>query len=118
MDSGVPVTRVRRLDDELLAHFGQEYIELTKSAGNGRHRALQLEWRYDRLRGKTRYRTYLLSSRAPSATFNAGPYTAVGALREVVRMIAGDRGREAVVTDGLIDVSSDLPQGLVRRKFL
>ncbi|CAD5138568.1 PpGpp synthetase catalytic domain-containing protein (RelA/SpoT-type nucleotidyltranferase) [Microbacterium sp. Nx66] len=118
MDSGVPVTRVRRLDDELLAHFGQEYIELTKSAGNGRHRALQLEWRYDRLRGKTRYRTYLLSSRAPSATFNAGPYTAVGALREVVRMIAGDRGREAVVTDGLIDVSSDLPPGTRAKEVL
>ncbi|WP_205967292.1 hypothetical protein, partial [Pseudomonas viridiflava] len=33
MNSGVSVTRVRRLDDELLARFGQDYIDKTSGAG-------------------------------------------------------------------------------------
>lgn len=56
MDVSVPVTRVRRLDDELLARFGESYIVLTGTAGSQRNRAQQLEWRFDRLRGKGRYK--------------------------------------------------------------
>lgn len=52
MDTNVPVTTVRRLDDELLARFGEEYIEVTGLIGNHASRRNQLEWRYDRLRGK------------------------------------------------------------------
>ncbi|AND16932.1 GTP pyrophosphokinase [Rathayibacter tritici] len=109
MESGGPVTRVRRLDDELLARFGQDYIEKTTNTGTARHRGRQLEWRYDRLRGKTRYRSYLLLSRSARTEFDAGPYTAIGALREVARIIASKCGREAVALPGVVSLEPDLP---------
>lgn len=111
MDSGVPVTRVRRLDDELLAHFGQGYIDATKNAGGVNHRPLQLEARYDRLRGKTRYRTYLLLGSEVPPGLEAGPYTAIGALREVARILAKRRGAEAVLTAGYITDEPALSTG-------
>lgn len=52
MDTATAVTRVRRLDDTLLARFGEEYIAATGALGNVPRRSQQLEWRYDRLRGK------------------------------------------------------------------
>ncbi|WDG17013.1 GTP pyrophosphokinase [Microbacterium sp. Clip185] len=52
MDRTAPVTRVRRLDDDLLAYFGEMYVVLTRDCGSISARARQLEWRYDRLRGK------------------------------------------------------------------
>ncbi|WFR67727.1 RelA/SpoT domain-containing protein [Curtobacterium flaccumfaciens] len=112
MNSGAPVTRVRRLDDELLARFGQDYIDKTSGAGTARHRALQLEWRYDRLRGKTRYRTYLLAGTARPSALGFGPYTAVGALREVVRTLALLEGPERVLVPGYISHADDLPTGM------
>lgn len=117
MESGVSVTRVRRLDDELLAHFGQDYINKTQHAGYGKHRALQLEWRYDRLRGKTRYRTYLLLGEARPTELEAGPYTAVGALREVARLLAHARGVDTVLTSGLIASEPNLPPGARAKKI-
>ncbi|MEV8169721.1 RelA/SpoT domain-containing protein [Microbacterium sp. NPDC077486] len=54
MDRTAPVTRVRRLDDDLLAYFGEMYVALTRDCGSVSARARQLEWRYDRLRGKLR----------------------------------------------------------------
>ncbi|PPF16397.1 GTP pyrophosphokinase [Rathayibacter rathayi] len=121
MESGGPVTRVRRLDDELLARFGQDYIEKTTNTGTARHRGRQLEWRYDRLRGKTQYWTYRLLSRSVlgrsvlgrsgRTEFDAGPYTAAGALREVVRIVASECGREAVSHQGVVVSESDLPPG-------
>ena len=54
MDRTAPVTRVRRLDDDMLAYFGEMYVALTKDGGSVSARARQLEWRYDRLRGKLR----------------------------------------------------------------
>lgn len=115
MESGGPVTRVRRLDDEMLAHFGQDYIEKTKNAGNVQHRGRQLEWRYDRLRGKTRYRTYLLLSRTRQAEFDAGPYTAVGALREVARILASELGRRPSLFRDSSHRSLICPRGRGRR---
>lgn len=53
MNHTVAVTGVRRLDDELLATFGEKYIDATGALGNVTSRHDQLKWRYDRVRGKS-----------------------------------------------------------------
>lgn len=52
METDVPVTRVRRLDDDLLALFQETYVEKTGDVGAVRTRRQQLGWRFDRIRNK------------------------------------------------------------------
>lgn len=52
MSPRTAVTTIRRLDDELLALYGNSYIQKTKDIGTYTYRKRQLTWRYDRLRGK------------------------------------------------------------------
>lgn len=111
MDLGAPVTRVRRLDDELLSHFGQDHIDRTGHVGRGGSRILQLEGRFDRLRGKTRYRAYFVLGRPDNIDLKGEPLTAVGAMREVIRILARERGPERVTLSGLISLEHDLPSG-------
>ncbi|AWA43501.1 hypothetical protein DBV13_05440 [Trueperella pyogenes] len=48
----ISVTQVRRLDDDLLAFFGEDYLATAGVVGNRPQRPQQLGWRYDRIRGK------------------------------------------------------------------
>lgn len=96
MDSDVPVTRVRRLDDELLALFGQEYIRLTGDIGSVKTRAKQLEWRFDRLRGKTQYRIYSLEGEDSPEGADSVILSAAATVREVARIVANLKGASAV----------------------
>lgn len=96
MGSASPVTTVRRLDDELLARYGNEYISATYDLGNVPNRKQQLEWRFDRLRGKVsdaHFKTYqILGPDAPLALVN-NKLTAVGAFRELVHIIGNKSAR-------------------------
>ncbi|UVY84859.1 hypothetical protein NLU66_04480 [Brachybacterium sp. NBEC-018] len=113
MDTSTTVTRVRRLDDELLAVLGEEYIERTASIGNGSRRGDQLRWRYDRLRGKVTVRrrtvTYQLFGADVPADLTGHAIPAVRAVREVARIVATVEGSAQVVRDGAISRLEDLP---------
>lgn len=74
MDRTVPVTRIRRLDDDLLACFGERYVALTRDCGSVSARARQLEWRYDRLRGKLRPDSSGRSQAGPSDSSNSDTF--------------------------------------------
>jgi ppGpp synthetase/RelA/SpoT-type nucleotidyltranferase len=111
MDANGPVTRVRRLDDELLARFGENYIELTGKVGSVSTRAQQLEWRFDRLRGKARYKVYFIHGADRPADLESGPHTAARTVRELARLVAQKSGIDAVITTDAISRTDDLPKG-------
>lgn len=111
MDASGPITRVRRLDDELLARFGEDYIDFTGKAGTQSTRAQQLEWRFDRLRGKARYRAYFINGIDRPADLGSGPHTAARTVRELARLAAQKSGIEAVITMDAISRADDLPKG-------
>lgn len=108
MDSDVPVTRVRRLDDELLALFGQQYIRLTGDIGSVKTRAKQLEWRFDRLRGKTQYRIYSLEGEDSPEEAQSVILSAAATVREVARIVANLKGISAVDFHSGISQNNDL----------
>lgn len=111
MDASGPVTRVRRLDDELLARFGEDYIEYTGNVGSVSTRAQQLEWRFDRLRGKARYKAYFIHGSDRPTELEPGPHTAARTVRELARMVALESGIDAVITPDAISSADDLPRG-------
>lgn len=111
MDASGPVTRVRRLDDELLARFGEDYIELTGKVGSVSTRAQQLEWRFDRLRGKARYKAYFIHGIDRPADLASGPHTAARTVRELARLVAQKSGIDAVITMDAVSRADDLPKG-------
>lgn len=108
MDLDVPVTRVRRLDDELLALFGQEYIRLTGNIGSVKTRAKQLEWRFDRLRGKTQYRIYSLEGEDSPEESDSVILSAAATVREVARIVANLKGISAVTFHDGVSQNNDL----------
>lgn len=111
MDSDVPVTSVRRLDDELLAVFGENYVELTAMIGSMRARARQLGWRFDRLRGKTRYSSYSFGGAQCPPHLVGKLLPAARAVREAVRIVADLAGIEAVLLPDTISARDDIPRG-------
>lgn len=111
MDASGPVSRIRRLDDELLARFGEEYIARTGRVGSVSTRALQLEWRFDRLRGKARYKAYLLLGHDRPVDLEPGLQTAARTVRELARLVAKEKGIDAVITADAISREDDLPKG-------
>lgn len=115
MDVKTPVTRVRRLDDELLALYGEEYIADTEDIGRSTRRGNQLRWRYDRLRGKVtlgrRSVRYQLFGADCPASVRALRIPAQRAVREVARILAERSGADGVLRDGAISAADDLPVG-------
>lgn len=111
MDASGPVTQVRRLDDELLARFGEEYIHDTGHAGSTTTRSQQLEWRFDRLRGKARYNTYFIHGSDRPEELGTGPHPATRTVRELARLAARKSGIEAVTALEEISCLDDLPKG-------
>ncbi|GAB19989.1 hypothetical protein GOEFS_104_00080, partial [Gordonia effusa NBRC 100432] len=111
MSAGRSVTRVRRLDDELLACYGQRYIENTGHVGSVKTRARQLEWRYDRLRGKTRYLMYSFRGADCPEDLRSTLFPAAGAVREVARIIADSQGTVDIRIPDAVSTSDNLPEG-------
>lgn len=111
MDTTTTVTRVRRLDDELLARFGETYIGMTKCSGNVKTRDRQLEWRYDRLRNKVpfKYNLYELVGNDSPAELQGRRLPAARAVRELTRTIAEREGPAVVCVEGEISrLSGDI----------
>ncbi|WP_457963023.1 hypothetical protein M1E17_16290 [Arthrobacter sp. D1-29] len=111
MDASGPVTRVRRLDDELLARFGEDYIRLTGTAGSVSTRAQQLEWRFDRLRGKARYKAYFIHGSDRPEDLESGPHTAARAVRALAILVAQEKGVDTVINVEGVSRADDLPKG-------
>lgn len=109
MDTATPVTRVRRMDDELLTLFGANYIERTKDVGISSGREQQLQWRFDRVRDKVPdagYAIYeLVGSSCPSDLLDVR-LTAARVVREVAKLVAEHEGRIPEVA-GAISASPD-----------
>ncbi len=111
MDTSVPVTRVRRFDDDLLARFEEEYISRTGAVGAVANRRQQLEWRFDRLRGKTRYKTYTFEGEDAPDDLTSRPFTASLAVRELARAVAHRAGVDVVLVPDAISRLDDLKVG-------
>lgn len=118
MDTNISVTRVRRLDDELLARFGERYISDTGDLGKVRKRKEQLSWRYDRLRDKVStpgYKIYSLAGSDCPDRLQDVRMSAASTVREVARLVAQFEGHEAAHVPGVISPADDL-SGSARSK--
>lgn len=113
MDTTIPVTRVRRLDDELLARFGASYIDWTAEIGIARNRRQQLEWRFDRVRNKVPaggYKTYELAGADCPTELQGVGLPAARAVREVARLVAQRLGPPAArVENAVAETTQELP---------
>jgi len=115
METTVHVTRVRRLDDELLALCGQRYIDATKTIGSDpwvANREDILRWRYDRLRGKLNIYQIIGADRPSDLRV---PLSATRALRETVRILADRNGADTVLVPDVVS-TEPLPQSLRPRE--
>lgn len=112
MDTSTTVTRVRRLDDELLAKYGESFIKNTGALGSFAKRSQQLEWRYDRVRDKVptvKYRAYALSGTDCPEELSDIPLPAARAVREVARLVGQHNGPDtAYVADAVSESRDDL----------
>ena len=112
MDTTVDVTRVRRLDDELLAIYGEEYISWTEDIGSVGRRGDQLRWRYDRLRDKVtitrRFVTYQLFGADCPREVTAVKMPAARVVRELAKIVADRRGSASVVIESALSEGDDL----------
>lgn len=108
MDRTVPVTRIRSLDDELLARFGERYIARTKNVGSSPNRERQLEWRFDRLRGKAQYSAYFILGKDLPPDIESGPSPAARTVRALASLTATLSGTEAALITGAISDTNDL----------
>lgn len=98
MELATPVTTVRRLDDDLLAAYGEQFIAWTSTIGNNRNRREQLEWRFNRVRNKTgtrRYSTFTLAGEDCPDHLTKNPIPASRAVRELAKIIAESAGAQA-----------------------
>ncbi|KXO91399.1 Uncharacterized protein conserved in bacteria (plasmid) [Tsukamurella tyrosinosolvens] len=109
MDMNTPVTQVRRLDDSLLARFGEDYIDSTGDSGNGKSRAMQLRSRFDLLRGKVGHSHYFLVGLDVPDDVSMQPLPAARTVREFARIVANRRGVAAAEVEGAISGRDDLP---------
>ncbi|GAB3533930.1 hypothetical protein GCM10027403_08770 [Arthrobacter tecti] len=116
MDATISVTRVRRLDDELLARLGESYIRATGDIGIVRKRKQQLEWRYDRLRAKVGYSTYQISGADCPNRLECVLLPAARAVREVVGVLAERIGSHAVLIAETVGESIDALPSSARPK--
>lgn len=105
------VTRVRRLDDELLALFGETYIDKTGKLGVGswaQVRSERLYSRLDRLRGKVQ--VYELFGRDLPRELRDIRMSAARVVREIARAMGDALGPDAVLVEGAIaTAATDLP---------
>lgn len=105
MDMTTAVTRVRRLDDALLARFGEPYIQWTGDIGSAKNRNQQLTWRFDRLRNKVRYSTYELAGADCPPGLREVRLPAARAVREVASVVADGMGLTAALQPNAVGAS-------------
>lgn len=101
-------TTVRRLDDDLLALFGTEYIEATLDLGESpfrERRPDQLAWRWSLIKPKSTKRNVyaILGTDAPEPQ-RAEMRSAAGAIRDLVEIIGTKLSVGALSDDRLSDV--------------
>lgn len=119
MSTTMPVTQVRRLDDELLALHAEQYIHDTASIGSDRWaegRAEKLQWRFDRLRRKVH--VYEVAGDDCPKELRNVRMAAARAVREVAQLLADRLGPQAVVIEDAISVVDDLPGSMRPRKLV
>lgn len=113
MDTATSVTRVRRLDDDLLARFAEDYIQNTGSIGNVKTRPQQLKWRFDRLRDKVplvKYKIYRLVGSDCPIHIRGKSMPAAQAVRELARVLADIDGARAARIPNVVE---DEPNALL-----
>lgn len=109
MDTATEVTRVRRLDDELLARFGEGYIAATAGIGRGEHRAEQLRARHERLRDQVVVTAdYRLLGEDSPARLRGTTMPAARVVREVAHLLAERDGASRALIDGVVSRSGGL----------
>lgn len=109
MDTATEVTRVRRLDDELLARFGEGYIAATAGIGRGEHRAEQLRARHERLRDQVvATADYRLLGEDSPPRLRGATMPAVRVVREVAHLLAARDGASHALIDGVVSRSGGL----------
>ncbi|WPF66787.1 MULTISPECIES: RelA/SpoT domain-containing protein [unclassified Corynebacterium] len=116
MEYPTTVTQVRRLDDDLLAVLGSYYIGSTSDAGSYSSRGIQLDSRYDRLRNKIdivgNNSYFIVGDDCPDIVKGVG-ISAARAMRELVVIVAEEKGLEAVrdIVGKVVRVSlDDMPE--------
>lgn len=110
MDTTTPVTRVRRIDDQLLARYGESYIEATGDIGNVSERKQQIAWRYDRLRDKvsaTGYNAYAIVGKDCPDEIEGVVMSAAKTVRELAGLVADLQGLEAACIPDAVSLSSE-----------
>lgn len=109
MDTATEVTRVRRLDDELLARFGEGYIVATAGIGRGEHRAKQLRARHERLRDQVvATADYRLLGKDSPPRLRGTTMPAARVVREVAHLLAERDGASRALIDGVVSRSGGL----------
>lgn len=120
MDTPTSVTRVRRLDDELLAKFGEAFIKATGALGTVEKRGQQLEWRYDRVRNKVstfRYNTYTLGGGDCPEELRAATMPAARVVRELAHVVAHHKGSAKTrIPNAVSETPDDLPPSARARR--
>lgn len=118
MATTVPVTQVRRLEDELLALYAEQYIHNTSAIGSDRWvegRTEKLQWRFDRLRRKVHVYE-VIGGDCPEELENVR-MAATRAVREVVKIIADRRGPDSVIIEDAISLNDDLAESARPRRL-
>jgi ppGpp synthetase/RelA/SpoT-type nucleotidyltranferase len=103
MDYQVTPTSVRRLEDELLAALGSDYIRATVGDADSR-RAWLLQARYSRVRGKI----LIYNVRGLPGVPESVPMSSARTFREIVRVVAEQSGVEGAQLAGAVSLANDL----------
>jgi hypothetical protein len=101
MPNDTQPTAVRRLEDDLLAHFGAEMLAVSENLGL--RSGLILEGRLRRLRGKL-----LIYTITGEEKLDGVFLTAARTFREMVRLVAEKSGTEQATIPGFVSLENDL----------
>lgn len=108
LDTEGKATSVRRLDDDLLALFGTEYVEATSELGESpfrERRPGQLAWRWSLIQPKsTKRNIYKLVGTDAPRPLNGEMRSATGTVRDLVELIGAKLGIGALRDDRLSEV--------------
>lgn len=108
MNHKFPPGQVRRLDDDLLAGFGEKYLEANKhvaSEGTG-DRARNLAWRFGRIRGKMQ--VYLLSGAGVPTALRDKEMSGAEAFRKTLEICLQKLPLEQILIPGVVSTQNNL----------
>ncbi|PPG35251.1 hypothetical protein C5E10_04600 [Pseudoclavibacter sp. RFBG4] len=124
LDTEGKATTVRRLDDDLLALFGSEYIEATRKLGESpfrERRPGQLAWRWSLIKPKaTKRNIYAIQGADAPEKLRTELRSAAGAVRDLVQIV-GNRLGAQVLEDrrlaAVVGVDRELPSAARARRL-